>query len=339
MSSSESDNENVIVRRPRIFRERVPYNHMENSYEFNERFRMTFERFASLLEVLQPYLEHPTQRNHALTPHQQLQIALHWFGTGTSYHAVSDMHGVSKATVCRAIKTVVNSVNNNLLNNLVCWPIDVGEVVTQFFNLARMPLVCGAVDGTLINIDAPHGDEAAFVDRHGNHSINVMLVAGADLSFFYVNANWPGSVNDARVLRTSGLYRRMEGGWRPTPDGVLLGDSIYPLKSWLIPPIMRDEHNLAQQRFLRAHKSTRRVIECAIGVLKEKFSCLSHLRVDPPYACEIIKCCVALCNFAKEPRDLDVNDDNIENGNRNMDEDYEIGAAEKLMFFYNHFTY
>jgi hypothetical protein len=43
-----------------------------------------------------------------------------------------------------------------------------------------MPLVCGYADATLVEIDAPMDNEADFVDRHGNHSINVMVVYGPD---------------------------------------------------------------------------------------------------------------------------------------------------------------
>ena len=75
-----------------------------------------------------------------------------------------------------------------------------------------MPLVWGSVGGPLIETDAPTDNEADFVDRHGNYSINVMVVCGPDLCFYYANANWPGTVHDARVLRNSRMYLRMAEG-------------------------------------------------------------------------------------------------------------------------------
>jgi hypothetical protein len=48
----------------------------------------------------------------------------------------------------------------------------------------------------------------------------------------------------------------------------VLGDSAYPMKHWLIPSVIRNLNNLAQNRFLVSHKRTRRIIEQSFGVLK-----------------------------------------------------------------------
>lgn len=338
MSSQESDEERVIVRRPRNFRERINYNMLQNTYGFNERFRLGFPQFAHLLQQIEGRLQHLTGRNHALGPHQQLEIALHWLGTGTQYHSIGDMHGVSKATVCRVVQKVVNAIDELVVPDIVRWPDNVGEIVNGFSNIAGMPLVCGAVDGTLIKMDALQEFEPHYVDRHGNHSINVMLVCGANLQFFYVYADWPGSVSDARVLRNSGLHQRMQDGWRPFPGAVLLADSIYPLKNWLIPPIIQDPNDPAQRRFARAHKRTRRVIECAIGLMKEKFPCLNYLRLQPEFVCKTVKCCAALCNQARF-ENVDLEEEQEEEVLENVvHEPVDVLAQQQLNFYYEHFA-
>jgi hypothetical protein len=87
----------------------------------------------------------------------------------------------------------------------------------------------------------------------------------------------------------------MEQGWWPFPQLVLHGDSAYPLKEWLIAPKMNNLNEAKVQRFSRGHKSTRRFVENSIGIFKEKFPCLNHLRVrDPVFAANIFKCCVTL---------------------------------------------
>ncbi|XP_050297261.1 putative nuclease HARBI1 [Anthonomus grandis grandis] len=192
-SESSDEEERVFVRRPRIFRERISYFYIEDTYEFNERFRLPSAKFYVILNRIEQQLAHDTRRNYALTPKQQLMVALHWLGSGMQYHSAGDMHGISKATVCRIVHKVVLSINRTMLRETVCWPDDIGRVMYQFKQIAGMPLVCGAVDGTLIKVDAPSLHEPAFVDRHGNHSLNIMLVCGPSLKFYYVSANWPGS--------------------------------------------------------------------------------------------------------------------------------------------------
>ena len=77
-----------------------------------------------------------------------------------------------------------------------------------------------------------------------------------------------------------------------------LGDSAYSTNDWLIPPFRQNARDPAEQRFNVAHKSTRRIIECAYGILKERFPCLNYLRVAPNYAAKIVMACATLHNLA-----------------------------------------
>lgn len=78
--------------------------YIEAVYEFNERFRMNFAELTYLVERLGPALRHRTERNHALSARFCVLVALHWLRNGGQYHALGDMHGVSKATVCRIVR-------------------------------------------------------------------------------------------------------------------------------------------------------------------------------------------------------------------------------------------
>lgn len=222
--------------------------------------------------------------------------------TGAQYHLGADAHGLSKATVHRCVKRVCELIPQTLLGEEVRWPTESVYAIPQhFMRVANFPRVAGIVDGSLIKIDAPHDDEAAFVDRNGSHSINIMVVCGPNLEFFYANARWPGSVHGARVLRCSSLAQQWDNGWRPFPNAVILGDSGYGLRRWLISPNIPAEipRRAAVERFLRSHRSTRRLVENALGILKEKFPCLNHLRMQPLPACNVILSCLILHNIEK----------------------------------------
>lgn len=86
-------------------------------------------------------------------------------------------------------------------------------------------------------------------------------------------------------------------------NGVLLGDSGYPNLEYLITPLLRPT-SVKERRFNKAHKRTRRLIECAIGVLKQKFRILlGTMMYHPVPAAKIIKCCVTLHNIFLETSD------------------------------------
>ena len=145
------------------------------------------------------------------------------------------------------------------------------------------------------------------MDRHGDHSLNCMVVCGPSGQAYYVSACWPGRLNDKRVLRNSSLAVEFDGGWRPVPNGILLGDSGYAVSPWLISPIGGGALTLQEENFNRAHRSTRRIVECYFGVLKQRFNCLAiPLRVDPVYAGNIFKCCTVIQNIISETRNDNV---------------------------------
>jgi hypothetical protein len=99
-----------------------------------------------------------------------------------------------------------------MFSRTVRWPDNADTVASGFYQYAGIPNVAGAVDGTLCNIIKPSHNEEQYLDRHGNHSINAMMVCDRYLKFTYVNARFPGSVHDSRVLRNSVISQRFEEG-------------------------------------------------------------------------------------------------------------------------------
>jgi hypothetical protein len=309
MSSSEEDNnlEPIVVIKRRRFRPIINTT-LLTELEFKMRFRLTCDEAERLLMRISLLLRHPTLRNYSLSPQDQLLSALRFLATGAFYRVVGDAHGPSEPTICRNLKRVVSAINTTLFDELIRWPSVNNELTLiphRFREIGGMPCVSGCVDGTLIQIKAPCVDEEHFVDRHGNHSLNCMVVAGPTLKAYYVSARWPGRLNDKRVIKNSAMFDAFEDGWRPFPNAVILGDSGYALREWLLPPIGGANLSEEEELFNVYHRKTRRIVECYFGVLKQRFACLSiPLRVKPEYACEIFKCCTVLQNFINVEDDL-----------------------------------
>lgn len=266
-----------------------------------------------------------TRRNNALTPRQQVLTALHFLGNGCQYHVNGQTHGISKSTVLRCVHRLSRLISFHIMPLYIRWPTNSIFIEQEFFDLAGFPNVKGAVDGTIVHIDAPKIGEPLFVGRDNKHSINTLIVSGPKNQIFFVSAKSPGSFHDARALRVSNVWKSWHiERWRPgksmcygktarmysvqsifytlvwiiiikfkklfltvgnDEDSIILGDSAYPLTSWLIPPTIRAASvnsrrlTLAVEHYQSAHRRTRFIVERTIGILKEEFPCLNHMRI------------------------------------------------------------
>lgn len=188
-------------------------------------------------------LDHPTFRSSALPAFLQLMIALRFYATGSFQSVLAEVFQIHRSTVCRVVHRVSKALTR-LLSTVVKFPSrqEEDEIAAHFFNVAGFPKVCGVIDGTHIKIQAPTKYEDQFVNRKNQHSINVQLVCDHENKITNVVAQWPGSTHDARILDESVLAREFEEGRH---KGILLGDSGYPCRPWLMTPF-RNPANRSQ---------------------------------------------------------------------------------------------
>jgi nuclease HARBI1 len=220
--------------------------------------------------------------HHALSPTDKLLIGLRFYASGAVYNLIGDATGPDKSSVCRSIQQVTKAINIELFDRIVAPPPDMSydfllinnlmqtnldSVRTNFYSMAGFPCAWGCIDGTLVRILRPNKYEEQYVDRNGDHSLNCMFVCGPNRKFYWSKTGAPGHQHDARVFRESILATRLESGWRPFQGAVLLGDSGYALRDYLLVPLANPITE-REQRYNFAHKKTRCVIECAYGNFK-----------------------------------------------------------------------
>ena len=105
-----------------------------------------------------------------------------------------------------------------LQDEVICWPQDCSRLAEQFHKAGGFPSVAGCLDGTHVQVVPPKEFQIDYVNRHHSYSINMLGVAGPNLDFFYVNANFGGRCHDSHVLRSSELWRAFEERlYRPFP--------------------------------------------------------------------------------------------------------------------------
>ena len=142
--SDGSDEEYENARRPREFRERVNMNIFRNN-TFREAFRVDIDVVEYILMIIGPHIQHETERNHALSPREQLLTALHWYGNGSQYHTMIYCHGISEPTVCRVVHRVSSAICTHLLARFVKWPNDTTNIPIQFQRISNFPGMYGHI--------------------------------------------------------------------------------------------------------------------------------------------------------------------------------------------------
>lgn len=285
--------------------------------DFARRYRMTKSSFGKLLAILEEDLSRPNNYGAPHTPTTQLLVALRYFTQGGRQNLVGDALGVAQTTVSKIIFRVAKAICKQL-QRFIVWPTgaDARRTVQEFKDLvpkrtggARkgMPNVIGAIDGTQIQVRA-HGFPNREINRnrHGEIALNVQAVCDVNLRFLDVVARWPGSTHDARILANSRLQTVMESQ-KIGEKYWLLGDSGYPCRPWLLPPLSNPEPAPSpEDDYQFAHLQTRNVVERAFGLLKKRFECVSQNHIpgqDIDRLPATIMACFILHNFLIAVRD------------------------------------
>jgi nuclease HARBI1 len=263
----------------------------------------------------------------------QILVFLQFLGANTFYHTIRDSQGISPQAVSLTIRRVATAVLQ-LRQELIRWPEDSSDLSKKFYEIGGFPSVTGCIDGTHIPVIAPKDDEQSFLNRHHGHSFNVLGVCGPDNQFYYLNANHGGRAHDSRVLKTSSLWRTFEQGELPFPGSVLLGDSGYPLRSWLMTPFLGNPQDDARQRYNFHHAKTRSIIERTFGIWKSRFYILkTGIRVrSMSLASKLIVCCGILHNLAilHSEKSEQSEDEELENV-QGEDQDREQGQVNAVI--------
>jgi hypothetical protein len=190
---------------------------------------------------------------------------------------------------------------------LVKWPTGENKQNTLegFKNIGGMENVIGAIDGShVVLANAPLKQPETYWNRKKRYSIQLQGIVDYRGIFIDYEIGWPGSVHDAKVYKNSYFYHNVSKIIKG--EEYLLGDSAYPISTFLIKPFVNSQIP-SQIRFNVIHSLHRVVVENAFGRLKNRFIALKELNTRKvSTAVKFTECAIILHNF------LELNNDNIE---------------------------
>ncbi|KAL4704486.1 hypothetical protein ACJJTC_015089 [Scirpophaga incertulas] len=210
--------------------------------EFINAYRLTKSLFEQLCQDLVPLL--PVKRNSfGIDPAGKILITLNFFARGSYQGSVGKDSDVpmTQQTVSRCIREVTQALNQpQILAKYIRFPQTRQErtaIKSKFYERYRLPGICGCIDCAHIAIiPSPSANEERFFNRKSYHSLNVQMICDADNFILNVDASYGGSTHDSFIWNESEIKSHLESLVAQGETAILLGDSGYPLREYLITP-------------------------------------------------------------------------------------------------------
>lgn len=280
----ELENEiRVVTRKPYTIRNRLNPLEMYTDDEFRRRFRLSKSTALYLYDLIGLELEPIVPRpGFTISGLDKILITLRYFATANFHLASADFFGVSESSVCNIIPIVCDKIAS-LRERFIRMPITDAEIERNkrdFFRVAGMPAVIGAIDGTLVRIQEVGGleNKTLFYCRKQFYAMNVQIICDANAKVLDIVARWPGTIHDETIFLNSRIYERFLTGEfvRNGRISLLLGDGGYQAEPFLATPLRatNELNTRSKQLYQQAHISTRNVVERFMGQWKRRFPCL-----------------------------------------------------------------
>ena len=181
---------------------------------------------------------------------------------------------------------------------------EISRKIEGFSEKSRVPNVVAAIDGSHIPIKARKENQADYFNRKHFYSYLMQGIVVSSGLFLSVATGFPRSLHDSGMLRLSDVYwaaKNEDIFMEPTLDLggtvtclLVVGDSAYPLKTWLLPVIKDNGALKRDQNKFNKELSKQIVSEHAFGLLKGTWrallKCLDAGHWRTPNT--IIACCV-----------------------------------------------
>lgn len=159
---------------------------------------------------------------------------------------------------------------NNIAGDVIKWPQgDKATYVKETFQqIAGLPNVLGAIDGSYIDIKAPivcksfykkkklhdkfyliynfvlkfvalcfQSNAQYYINRKNNFAITLQAICDAEMRFTDCFTGYASSVHDIRIFRNSDLWKEVGKNYQyffPAEE-YIIGDKAYPVLTWCIP--------------------------------------------------------------------------------------------------------
>ena len=254
--------------------------------QFKKTFRVSRQTFLYILSKIEGNLLQQTLTEEPISPAFRLAICLYRLSRGYYFYTIVEMVGRSRSTIGVVVSDVAEAIVDNLWEEHVSkhYPENEQQFKEKMLDMEerwQFPCCWAAIDGCHIPLKCPDGGLAACKEYHNFknfYSIVLMGIVDVQYRFIWGSYGFPGNSHDSIIFQSTQLWADITEGQGIPPigkdiDGVtvpplVLGDSAFPFRTWLMKPftnaILTPEQRNLNYRLSRA----RMVTEGAYGQLK-----------------------------------------------------------------------
>lgn len=296
-------------------RDRISFNdHIEMLVaegQFRNYYRMTYERFYSLRDILRHYIKIDLEQSNArskgkgpITLESIMTMGIRYLAGG-NWGDIRLVCGVSKTSFYRSVYKFLDALSH-CPDLQIRFPVSEEEkrnTAAEFRKRSKNDIhrgVLSCVDGWLCEIQSPSSAEtnnvAKFFSGHyQTFGLNVQAGCDAHCRFNYLNVRCPGGTNDAVAFAESGLHQlldEMEGHY------YILADNAYIVSEKVLTPFCKTDGMTPARDNYNFYLSQLRIrIEMSFGFLVGKWRIFKRpLHTSLANCCKIITGAMILHN-------------------------------------------
>lgn len=247
--------------------------------------RMSPERLEHLLSLVGPLIKkQDTQMRKSISAQDRLVLTLRFLASGESQQSLS-FSFMGKCTVSNIISETCSAIYNSLKDEYIRTPKSKNDwlkISAEFENTWNYPHCIGSLDGKHIRIECPRMSGTLYYNYKGFFSIVLLaVICDSRYCFTLFDLGKYGSNNDSGILGNSEMGDLIASNSIKIPPASshsnidslpfhLIGDEIFPLKTWLMRPYpgkLSEDQRIFNYRISRARRS----IENTFGILAARW--------------------------------------------------------------------
>ncbi|KAL7552690.1 hypothetical protein ACHAWF_015923 [Thalassiosira exigua] len=280
-------------------------------------FRVSYANFVRLYRILKPDLlrivdppkvcKHP---NGPISLPVRLGAALRFFAGAEAYD-ICCMFGISHSSVFESIDDVIDAINQckELKIEFPACHERQREIAAGFrakSTWARFGRCVGCIDGIIIWTHKPSKEDCDevgvdekkfFCGRKSKFGLNMQAVCDDKRRFVHVSINYGAASSDHMAFEVSELKQKLSQPGFLANGLCLFGDNAYVNSKHMATPYPNVGSNTDRDRYNFHHSQLRINIECAFGILTNRFGFLRKIAPKQYTVKKVMAIVMAMCRL------------------------------------------